>query len=223
MSESAGPLTLELVVAGFDSKISLDQPDTEFEVEEDVEVEEELEETDQETGEQTSRIVKKTVKQTRKETKPTPAIVSTVHTEPLLVTISDNVVLSTVKHTKPQRFGVKPEIKHIFRSPPQTLNAYLAAIITGGVVASISILLGAWYWFVGADLAGLGPALKENALSNIGFIVTIGALELTFFKYYRGVSIFETMGSIAIVAPSSLYFGSKTLRDVQARRIAGKF
>lgn len=222
MSEEAGSLTLELVVAGFDQEVTTEQPDEDVEVEHEEEVEEHVDETNEETGEVSKKKVKKTVKKTRKESKPVEPIVETVKVEPLLVKVSDNVVLTVVSHQKPERFGIKPEIHHVFRPPPHTLNAKFAAIITLCVTLSIIFLMHAWLFFAEADFIELSTAFKADAASHIGFVVTIFAFEYTFFKYYRGASIFETLTSFAILGPPAIYFGSRALREVQARRAAGK-
>lgn len=223
MSNSAGPLTLALAVAGFDQEVIDEQPDTEVDVEEDVEVEEDEEETDEETGEVTVKKVKRTVKQTKKGSKPTPALVSVSASEPLLLTITDNLILPSVRHNKPDRFELKPEIKHIFRAPPHQISPLLALPIVFGVMLSLIFIFHALTVFAEVDLEGLIPALKADALHHVGFLLTLGGFEYTFYQYYRGSSIFETLGSFAVIAPSAVYFGSRALREVRDRRLAGKF
>lgn len=239
LSDRVGKLSLELAVGGFghtelEVPNETDESETEgegYESETDVEYESETDveydsETDEDGSETESEEEVKVKKVEPAKSKRTPKEIIK-NTEPLLIKISDNISIASKMHypleAAPKRFGVKPEIHHIFRPDPRQVNAAFASILVLFVVIStILFLLSAWTFFVGVDLANLGPAMKASGFAHAAFLVSIGAIELVFFKYYKGTSIFDTIKSLAIIAPASVYFGSRALREVKARRLTGK-
>jgi oligosaccharyltransferase complex subunit delta (ribophorin II) len=201
LSDRVGKLSLELAVGGFGYT---EQEDTSEEEEEDAENEK--------------------VKSAKPKRSPKQI---TKNIEPLLIKISDNISIANKLHypreASPKRFGIKPEIHHIFRADPRQVNATFASLLVFvGITSTVLFLAAAWIFFVGVDLVNLAPALKASGLAHAAFLLSIGAIEYTFFQYYKGVSIFDTIKSLAIIAPASVYFGSRALREVKARRLAGK-
>ncbi|KAF5094164.1 hypothetical protein D0Z00_003674 [Geotrichum galactomycetum] len=217
LSDRVGKLSLELAVGGFG--YTEQEEDTNEEEEEDNDVESESEEEDNVESEE-----EETVKSTKPKRAPKQI---TKNIEPLLIKISDNISIANKLHypreASPKRFGIKPEIHHIFRPDPRQVNAAFASLLVlVGITSTVLFLAAAWILFVGVDLANLTPALKASGLAHAAFLLSIGAIEYTFFQYYKGVSIFDTIKSLAIIAPTSVYFGSRALREVKARRLAGK-
>lgn len=218
LSDRVGKLSLELAVGGFgytEQEDISEEEDEDVESETEEEEDEESETEDEEAENSKSATPKRTPKQITK------------NIEPLLIKITDNISIANKLHypreASPKRFGIKPEIHHIFRPDPRQVNAAFASLlILVGITSTVLFLAGAWIFFVGVDLADLAPAFKASGPAHAAFLLSIGAIEYTFFQYYKGVSIFDTIKSLAIIAPASVYFGSRALREVKARRLAGK-
>jgi len=71
-------------------------------------------------------------------------------------------------------------------------------------------------------MSALQPALNGAPVAHPTFFLSLLAMEGIFFGYYVRNTLFETLAAAAIVAPVAFLSGSRALREVRARRIAGK-
>lgn len=143
----------------------------------------------------------------------------------LCVIVPSEEFQTTSKYTEKPRIGYKPEIHHIFRADPETVNPIIPVVFIGGAVALSLALFGAWFAFVGPKaLFSSFKSISSTQLTyNIGFLASLIGFEYTFIKYYLGQSIFTTLFNGAILSLPSIYFGSKVLRYLGQTRKAGKF
>lgn len=131
---------------------------------------------------------------------------------------------ATAKYQPKARVGHKPEIHHIFREEPKTINATIPIIFIGGGLVLFVVLLGAWASFIGADLFGTLKTVSKLQLTyNIAFLTTLIGFEANFVKYYLGQSIFATLFNSFFLGLAGIYFGSKVLRSLGENRKVGKF
>lgn len=134
---------------------------------------------------------------------------------------SDNL-RESVPYVKPATLASQPQIAHTFRTEEKTVGAAvpLGFIAVAGVL--FLGLLGSWTVFIGGDLTRLlNHITRLNLLHNVAFLGTLVGFEATFAKYYLGTSIFQTLASAAALAPFSLYFGLKVLRNLAYQRRIG--
>lgn len=207
-TQLAGPLSLKLVVADFSSentetervkKAAKKQVDNEDEDDDEEEDKEEEEET-----------VKRTVS--------TPST-------PLLKTVADNIKISSNVKYQPSSSPLSslPEIHHIFRPKEHTIKPFIAFSFIS-VVAFLSFsLVNAWAIFAGANLSQASTAFANAPIAYSSLLVSIAAIEFTFYQYYLKASIFETLLKLAGLVPIAVYSGSRALREVKGRRLQGKF
>lgn len=116
----------------------------------------------------------------------------------------------------PTRFGVKNEIIHIFKSDPKNLPSFISTQYVFLLMVSLVVLLLAWNYFQAANINNL---LKFNPMVSL-FLLSIFLFEYYFFDYYLGTSIFKSLKRFALTGICSLYFGSKTLKDMYKLRSA---
>lgn len=139
----------------------------------------------------------------------------------VLLTITDHLrIQSPVPRQSPYRFGAKPEIHHQFRGDPRQVNRIFAAVFAAGIMFSANLLFNAWTLIAKVDMQGLSPAFSSHGIAHAGFLGSVIAIEFVFFRYYKGTSIFETLGSLALAGPLCVVFGSRALREVKSRREA---
>ncbi|VVT49482.1 uncharacterized protein SAPINGB_P002291 [Magnusiomyces paraingens] len=204
----AGPLKAEIVVGGFDSES----------------VEEVVVKGTSE-DEENKESPKTTIKKIYTPVDPTRIVL----TERLIVIPSQPEPAKKGKAPAPKpsevalpvRNEALPEIHHIFRAPPHTISRSIALASIVAILGCIMVLINSWTLFAGVNLGQLPQALKAAPLAHTTFMASILASELLFYKYYLGDSIFQTLASLAVVAPIAVYSGSRALREIKTRRLNG--
>jgi oligosaccharyltransferase complex subunit delta (ribophorin II) len=140
---------------------------------------------------------------------------------PTTVDVASNVIVGrTSEYMKPARFEMLPEIKHVFRTKPHTVNPVIALAFAGGAVF---LLLTTLAVFASNGVANLSKALSTSPIGHLGLVSSLVAYEAVFLLYYLGNSIFTTLGAAAVITPIAVYTGSRALREVGARRRSGQF
>lgn len=121
---------------------------------------------------------------------------------------------ANVGYKKADRLGALPEIHHIFREDPKTVNAIIPLIFSAAAGVLLLVLLVAWASVVDGSLF----TSPQGSTFKTAFLVTVAALEYTFAKYYLGASIFTTISYVALIAGPYLFFGSKALTELAKQR-----
>ncbi|CAO1596327.1 hypothetical protein XANCAGTX0491_000178 [Xanthoria calcicola] len=121
---------------------------------------------------------------------------------------------------KPLRYGKLPEIHHIFKSDPKSPPKIITIVFAGAVVAALPTLLIVWL-SLGANINHTSKAFGSSPLSHAAFFLSILAMEGIFFMYYTSWNLFQTLPGAAVVGLISFLSGSRALREVQERRLAG--
>jgi len=75
---------------------------------------------------------------------------------------------------------------------------------------------------LGANLDHLGKAMQAAPISHTLFFGSVVAMEGVFFMYYTSWNLFQTLPIAGAVAAVAFVSGTKALREVQQRRMAGK-
>lgn len=136
----------------------------------------------------------------------------------LLITLDPNVPLTLPD--PPLRYGKLPEIHHIFRPDPKSPPKIITIVFAVAVVATLPILLGTWFT-LGANLNQFSRALGRAPMSHALFVGSVLGLEGIFFMYYTRWNLFQTLPVAAAVGSVTFLSGSRTLSEVQERRLAG--
>ncbi|KAI4269005.1 MAG: hypothetical protein L6R38_007635 [Xanthoria sp. 2 TBL-2021] len=121
---------------------------------------------------------------------------------------------------KPLRYGKLPEIHHTFKSDPKSPPKIITIVFAGAVIAALPSLLIVWL-SLGANLNHTSKAFGSSPLSHTAFFLSILAMEGIFFMYYTSWNLFQTLPGAAVVGLISFLSGSRALREVQERRLAG--
>ena len=74
---------------------------------------------------------------------------------------------------------------------------------------------------LGANLNHITKAFGSSPISHSIFLSSIMAMEGIFFLYYRSWNLFETLPAATVIGLVAFYSGSRALREVQVRRLAG--
>lgn len=131
------------------------------------------------------------------------------------------IVEQTGSHTKPTRLAAKDEIYHLFREDPSRVPAPIALFFAGGAIALLVIILG--FWSATGNFNAFSLAIQGSPSGHVGLLLSLLAYEVTFFRYFRGTSIFDTLSAFAIITPIALFSGSRALSEVKQRRDEGRF
>lgn len=121
---------------------------------------------------------------------------------------------------KPLRYGKLPEIHHIFKSDPKSPPKIITLVFAAAVIAALPILLGAWI-SLGANLNHFSKAFSSSPIPHALFFSSILAMEGVFFMYYTSWNLFQTLPPALGIGLVTFLSGSRALREVQGRRIAG--
>ena len=139
---------------------------------------------------------------------------------------------------KPLRYGKLPEIHHIFKSDPKSPPKIITLVFAAAVIAALPILLGAvsttidtptppanqvlpkWI-LLGANLNHFTKAFSSSPIPHTLFFCSILAMESLFFMYYTSWNLFQTLPPAFGIGLVTFLSGSRALREVQGRRIAG--
>ena len=139
---------------------------------------------------------------------------------------------------KPLRYGKLPEIHHIFKSDPKSPPKIITLVFAAAAIAALPVLLGAvstniatltrpanqgslqWI-FLGANLNHFSKAFSGSPIPHALFFCSILAMEGLFFMYYTSWNLFQTLPPAFGIGLVTFLSGSRALREVQGRRIAG--
>jgi len=75
--------------------------------------------------------------------------------------------------------------------------------------------------FLGANLSHAAKAFSNSPLPHALFFLSILAMEGIFFMYYTSWNLFQTLPGAAGIGLVTFLSGSRALREVQERRLAG--
>lgn len=117
----------------------------------------------------------------------------------------------SIKYEKPVRFGIKEEIRHVFRSAPTTINPLFSTIFVAIIGALFFALLFAWF---STGAINLNNLTKLPIGHTVYFFTAIALLEATFFSYYLETSIFDTMLRTGCIGVFAIFVGSRVLRGM---------
>ena len=137
------------------------------------------------------------------------------------VNVSRDNSASTQAPAAPLRYGKLPEIHHIFRSDPKSPPVVITAVFACVIFMAPFVLLGTWLE-LGMNLNHLSEAFGTAPIAHGLFVGSILLLEFIFFLYYLRWSLFQTLPFVAAVGSVAFLSGSRALREVQGRRLAGK-
>lgn len=121
---------------------------------------------------------------------------------------------------KPLRYGKLPEIHHIFKSDPKSPPKLITLVFVAAVVMALPVLLVAWF-SLGANLNHLPKAFRSSPIPHALFFLSIVAMEGIFFMYYTSWNLFQTLPGAIGIGLVTFLSGSRALREVQERRLAG--
>lgn len=126
---------------------------------------------------------------------------------------------STTPHRAAERIGIKPEIHHVFKQDPATVEPVIPILFIFGVMFLSLGLLVAWVSVIGVNLLNHVSSLSAGQLAcDVAFLASIVGYEATFVLYYLGSSIFTMLFYSAILSGPTIYFGSRTLRHLATNR-----
>ncbi|KAL9633728.1 MAG: hypothetical protein Q9204_003275 [Flavoplaca sp. TL-2023a] len=120
----------------------------------------------------------------------------------------------------PLRYGKLPEIHHIFKPDPTSPPKIITVVFAVAVIAALPSLLIVWL-SLGANVNHTSKAFGSSPLSHTAFFLSVLTMEGIFFMYYTSWNLFQTLPAAAVVGLVSFLSGSRALREVQERRIAG--
>ena len=136
------------------------------------------------------------------------------------------------------RYGKLPEIHHKFKADPTSPPKIITLIFTAAVLVALPVLITTvspkWMnvdasslltksqWLsLGANLNHLSKAFGSSPIPHSIFLTSIIAMELTFFLYYKSWNLFQTLPGAVGIGLVAFLSGSRALREVQERRLAG--
>ena len=121
----------------------------------------------------------------------------------------------------PARYSALPEIHHIFKPDPTSPPVFITAVFGCMVFAALPVLLGTWLE-LGMNVGHMPEAFKTAPAAHGVFWGSIVMMEIVFFLYYVKWNLFQTLPTAGVVGGIAFLSGSRALREVQGRRLAGK-
>eukprot|EP01137_Pigoraptor_chileana_P027428 Opistho-2@10012 len=113
----------------------------------------------------------------------------------------------------PAHFGPKPVITHLFREPEKRPPAVVSLAFTAIVLSPFLVLLVLW-GALGANISNFSFSLYSLAFhGGIGAILAILAL------FWLQLTIFETLGYLAVAGVVTFLAGNKALNDHAQKRL----
>ncbi|KAF7584037.1 Oligosaccharyltransferase subunit Ribophorin II family protein [Clavispora lusitaniae] len=137
-----------------------------------------------------------------------------IHTKVAELTCSDEL-RETTKEKQAERFGVLPEIHHIFKQDESTVNA-IVPLAFSAVAGVLTLVL----FVVWSSIFGENNSKSSGGTYKTGFLVALVAVEHTFLRYYLGASIFTTISHVLLLVAPSVFLGSKALNVMAKSRAA---
>lgn len=123
--------------------------------------------------------------------------------------------------SRPERYGKKEEIHHIFRADPKSPPKIISLVFTLAVLGALPVLLGAWT-LLGANVEHFSKAFGAAPIAHGLFLGSILAMEGVFFLYYTSWNLFQTLPAAGVVGVVAYISGSRALTEVQERRFTGQ-
>ncbi|MCJ1347082.1 hypothetical protein MMC31_005303 [Peltigera leucophlebia] len=142
------------------------------------------------------------------------------HAFDLILDLDPSSRIAATGEKPPVRYGKRPEIHHTFKQDPKSPPKIITLIFTAAVVATLPVLAITWL-SLGANLNHLSKAFGNSPISHSLFFSSIIAMEGVFFVYYTSWNLFQTLPVIAAIGLVAFLSGSRALREVQERRLAG--
>lgn len=143
--------------------------------------------------------------------------------KPLGELIPTDDLKNLVPYKKSERIGIKPEIHHLFKEDPQTINPFFPIVFGGFDLVIFLGLMGLWTFGVGKDMFTNFLNTPITTFShNVGFLGCLIGYEIVFFRYYLGSTIFTTLFHGAILAGPTIFLGSRSFRYLAHLRHIGK-
>ncbi|KAI5955790.1 hypothetical protein KGF54_001292 [Candida jiufengensis] len=130
---------------------------------------------------------------------------------------------SSSKYERKSKFGIQPEIHHIFRGDEKTINPIIPIFFIGIASVLFLILIGSWFGFIGVNDIFFKTFNKTSIgqiSHNILFFTSLIGFELNFVKYYLGQSIFTTLFYGFILSFPCYYFGLSVLNYLAKNRLS---
>ena len=121
---------------------------------------------------------------------------------------------------KPLRYGSLPEIHHIFKSDPSSPPKIITLVFVAAVLVAIPALLVSWV-SLGANFNHASRAFGNSPIPHALFFLSIVTMEGIFFMYYTSWNLFQTLPGAVGIGLVTFLSGSRALREVQERRLAG--
>lgn len=121
---------------------------------------------------------------------------------------------------KPLRYGRLPEIHHIFKSDPTSPPKIITLVFVAAVLVALPALLVSWVT-LGANLNHASRAFGNSPIPHALFFLSIVTMEGIFFMYYTSWNLFQTLPGVVGIGLVTFLSGSRALREVQERRLAG--
>ena len=121
----------------------------------------------------------------------------------------------------PLRYGKLAEIHHVFKSDPKNPPVFITAVFTCMVFATLPVLLGTWLE-LGMNMSHVFEAFNTAPIAHSFFVGSIFVLEGIFGLYYLRLTLFQALPMVAVVGTVTFLSGSRALREVRGRRLAGK-
>lgn len=167
------------------------------------------------------------------------------HAFDLILDLDPSSRIAATGEKPPVRYGKRPEIHHTFKQDPKSPPKIITLIFTAAVVATLPVLAitvstprfhppclskeiansrggQIFQWLsLGANLNHLSKAFGNSPISHSLFFSSIIAMEGVFFLYYTSWNLFQTLPVIAAIGLVAFLSGSRALREVQERRLAG--
>lgn len=153
------------------------------------------------------------------------------------VKIESDSPLPSPPREKSVRYGKLDEIHHRFRADPRSPSVLITLPFVLAVIAAVPALFGAvgglnklimytansmgQWGMLGANVNHASKAFGSAPIPYALFLSTVVAMEGTFFMYYKSWNLFQTLPTAIGIGLVAFLSGSRALREVQERRLAG--
>ncbi|KNC50640.1 uncharacterized protein AMSG_00802, partial [Thecamonas trahens ATCC 50062] len=115
--------------------------------------------------------------------------------------------------------GALPDIVHQFRQPEARPPAAISMAFTAATLAPL-LVLGFLLLRAGANIANF-PTSQPLMIHAVAFHATIGGIVLLYVTYWLQLTMFQTLGYLAILGTAALFFGKALLSNHTAFRLTG--
>ncbi|GMM30518.1 dolichyl-diphosphooligosaccharide-protein glycotransferase [Martiniozyma asiatica (nom. inval.)] len=112
------------------------------------------------------------------------------------------------------RYTTLPEIYHQFREQPKSVLQLIIVQFIFEIFMAFVVLLIGWLYTNSFQIS-------FNSISGWGFIAVIISMEYLIVKYYLFLGIFEFLKYAAVLGALGIFLGSKTLKEMNNKRIKG--